>query len=329
MTLEQFRSDFTLPFQNFYRRHTPHVDPARLESWFHGRFREVQDRVREIPHARTFLEFCRASGRRTFLLSTIHRDHYAAQAAATGFDQLLERPYLEAWNKKEWIHRVLSENGLEASETMFIGDMEHDIETAHHAGVYACAVLTGYTHSDRLRASRPHVVVEHLGELQGMLERSGFEFPIPAAGPGSGDPLPVCTVGGLIFNDRDEVLMIRTHKWSNLWGIPGGKIKHGETSIEALERELREETALRVEDIRFVMVQDCIHSREFYRDAHFVLLNYTCRTRGTPAVRLNEEAQEYRWVPVADAFALPLNQPTRILLDAVAQALQQTEQTHG
>ena len=77
--------------------------------------------------------------------------------------------------------------------------------------------------------------------------------------------------------------MVRTHKWSNLWGIPGGKIKWGETSEEALRRELLEETDLAVTDIEFVLVQDCIHSREFYRDAHFLLLNYRLPLRrGTP-----------------------------------------------
>ena len=79
--------------------------------------------------------------------------------------------------------------------------------------------------------------------------------------------------------------MIRTHKWSNKWGIPGGKIKWGETSEAALRREIKEETGLKVTDIKFVLVQDCIHSKEFYRDAHFVLLNYTCRCRRQKSAR--------------------------------------------
>jgi len=68
----------------------------------------------------------------------------------------------------------------------------------------------------------------------------------------------------------------------------------GETSTDALRREIKEETDLEIADICFVMVQDCIHSREFYRDAHFILLNYTCRCRGEPHVILNDEAREFR-----------------------------------
>lgn len=130
---------------------------------------------------------------------------------------------------------------------------------------------------------------------------------------------PIATVGALIYNPEGKVLMLRTHKWSGLWGIPGGKPKFGESSEEALRREVKEETNLEIRDIRFVVVQDCIHSSEFYRDAHFVLLNYTCRTEGGEVI-LNDEAEEFRWVTIEEAFKLPLNNPTRVLLEAVGPA---------
>jgi ADP-ribose pyrophosphatase YjhB (NUDIX family) len=112
--------------------------------------------------------------------------------------------------------------------------------------------------------------------------------------------------------------MIRTHKWSDKWGIPGGKIKFGETSEAALRREILEETGLKISGIKFVLAQDCIHSKEFYRDAHFVLLNYTCRCAGkNPRVKLNDEGREFRWLKLAGAKKLKLNKPTKILINAV------------
>jgi ADP-ribose pyrophosphatase YjhB (NUDIX family) len=156
-----------------------------------------------------------------------------------------------------------------------------------------------------------------LGELREVLEQNNLHLKPQGKRFEASHP-PIVTVGGLIFNGAGQVLMVRTHKWSNLWGIPGGKIKWGESSVEALRREIREETSLAVTDVEFVLVQDCIHSKEFYRDAHFVLLNYTCRCAGEPAVKLNDEAREFRWVTEAQALELPLNQPTRKLLEAVA-----------
>jgi phosphoglycolate phosphatase len=317
MSLEEFRAEFRLPFTLFYERHTPHVSPAQLENWFHSRFRQVQDSVCELPHAREFLEFCRARKLRTFLLSTVRQDHFAAQAAATGFDRYLDKPYVNVRDKRKKIHEILAENGLAPEETLFVGDMEHDIETARHGGVHSCAVLTGYNTLDQLRAAEPELIVEHLGELRGRLEKYGLQLERPAE-EADEHRQPVVTVGGLIFDGAGRVLLVRTHKWSNLWGIPGGKIKYGEPSVEALRRELKEETNLDVHEIELVLVQDCIHSKEFYREAHFVLLNYTCRCGDAPDVRLNDEAREYCWVGVAQALQMRINQPTRKLLLAVA-----------
>jgi phosphoglycolate phosphatase-like HAD superfamily hydrolase/ADP-ribose pyrophosphatase YjhB (NUDIX family) len=318
MTLEQFRAEFCLPFTIFYDRHVPHIPLPQLESWFHSRYRQVQDSVGELPHARQFLEFCRARGLRAFLLSTVHHEHFAVQAAVTGFAEFLEKLYLNVLDKRQKIHEILSENSLAPEETLFIGDMQHDIETAKHGGIHSCAVLTGYNTLDQLRAAGPDLIVEHLGELRAVLEENDLHLK-PQGRPFEEAHPPIATVGGLIFDDAGRVLMVRTHKWSNLWGIPGGKIKYGEPSEEALRRELKEETNLEIGDIRFVLVQDCIHSKEFYRDAHFILLNYTCRCAGEPAIKLNDEAREYRWVTLDQALSLPLNQPTRKLLLAVAE----------
>ena len=318
MSLAQFRAEFSLPFKKFYDRHTPDVPVAQLEEWFHAEFRQSQGSVCELPHARGFLEFCRAKKFRTFLLSTVHGDHFKVQCGVTGFDAFLDRPYTDVWDKREKIHEILRENGLKPDETLFIGDMEHDIATAKHGGIHSCAVLTGYNTLEQLRAAQPDLIVEHLSELQGLLEKNDLHFP-PSPGKSETANPPLSTVGGLIFNRRGEVLMLRTHKWSNKWGIPGGKIKWGETSAAALRREILEETNLKVTDIKFVLVQDCIHSKEFYRDAHFVLLNYTCRATGRTDVKLNHEAQEFAWVTPAAAKKLKLNKPTKILLEAVAK----------
>jgi phosphoglycolate phosphatase-like HAD superfamily hydrolase/ADP-ribose pyrophosphatase YjhB (NUDIX family) len=328
MSLDEFRAEFSLPFTNFYDRHTPHVPMAQLEDWFHTSFRQAQDSVCALPYAHDFLEFCRAQKLQTFLLSTVHHDHFMAQCQVTGFDAYLDKPYTDVWDKREKIHEILAENHLRADETLFIGDMQHDIETAHHGGVHSCAVLTGYNTLEQLRAAQPDLIVEHLGELRRVLEQNDFHLK-PAVKNFEETHPPLATVGALIFNGAGEVLMIRTHKWSNLWGIPGGKIKWGEPSEAALRREIEEETGLDVTDIEFVLVQDCIHSKEFYRDAHFVLLNYTCRSKGKPRVKLNDESRESRWVTPAEACKMKLNMPTRTLINTVMERRERQKTKSG
>lgn len=316
ISLEKFRTEFVLPFKGFYDRYVPQVPMNQLEEWFHGRFNQVQHSVEELPHARDFLQYCRQHQIRTFLLSTIHPDHFTEQTKKNGFHEYLDHPYVGIWDKRTRIREIIAEHNLNPQETIFIGDMQHDIETAKHGGVWSCAVLTGFNRLGQLRASKPDVIVEHLGELKDLLERKALSLFSDANKPVEKN-MPISTVGAAIFNSKDEVLLVRTHKWSDMWGIPGGKIKWGETSEDALRRELKEETNLDVTDIRFVMAQDCIHSQEFYRDAHFILLNYTCRSLDGQEVILNEEAQEYRWLMLSEAKKWLVNKPTKVLLDNI------------
>lgn len=125
---------------------------------------------------------------------------------------------------------------------------------------------------------------------------------------------PIPTVGALILHD-DKVLLIRTHKWGGRWGIPGGKIHYGEALMDALTREVNEETGLEINNIRFALVQEAVNSSEFYKPAHFILVNYFASTKKDRVI-LNDEAEEFRWVAPAAALSLDLNSFTKVLIEA-------------
>ncbi len=305
LTREEFREHFTLPWIHFYKRFLPHVPRVELEKAFWERMTGEQQKIELLPHAREFLEFARAQHLPLFACTTVRADAFMEQAARLGVTSFFRRIYAGVEDKRHVIHNLLVENQLDPAETLFVGDMEHDLETARHGGIHACGVLTGYDREEKLAAAGPDYLLRDLRELRLILESQIATL----AGQ------PIATVGALIFNGDGDCLMLKTRKWSDKWGIPGGKIRRGETSEQALEREALEETGLRVRDLRFAMVQDCIESREFHRPAHFVLLNYTARAESTE-VRLNDEAQDWRWIPPSRALAeMDLNAPTRLLIE--------------
>lgn len=51
-------------------------------------------------------------------------------------------------------------------------------------------------------------------------------------------------VTGVIFNDKNEVMLFKHSYRSHSWSLPGGYIKSGEHPREALEREIKEESGL-------------------------------------------------------------------------------------
>ena len=129
---------------------------------------------------------------------------------------------------------------------------------------------------------------------------------------------PIPTVGGLVFNQEGQILLIRTEKWSDLLGTPGGKMEYGETMEESFIREFKEETNLDVFDVEFILIQDGYNLPEFYKPSHFLLMNFIAKTNDTE-VTLNDEAYEYHWVDLEKSLEMDLNQPTRLLIERVIE----------
>jgi len=78
---------------------------------------------------------------------------------------------------------------------------------------------------------------------------------------------------------------------AGLWDIIGGRINPGQTLLENLRREVKEETALEIAgEPRLIAAQDILR----IPGKHVVRLTYLGATDGTP--RLNEEHSEFRWV---------------------------------
>ena len=301
---EQFRRAFRLPYREFYAEFLPHIPLEELEAHFRPAFDAAVTPVTVLPHAREKLEWCATLGIRCFVLTSMDTLAFERQMDDFGFRKYFEATYSGVLDKRDIIHRILETHHLDPGETAFVGDMTHDVETARHGGISSIAVLTGYNHAEILATVRPDITVPDLGVLRTLLNRRRSVS------------RPIATVGALIHDGNGRILTVRTHKWGNRWGIPGGKIERGESSTAALQREILEETALTLTDVHFVLVQDSIDSPEFLRPEHFILLNYLARATTTHVI-LNDEAEEFRWLTPSQALALDLNQATRTLITEV------------
>ena len=62
-------------------------------------------------------------------------------------------------------------------------------------------------------------------------------------------------VVGIVLNESGEVLLLKhTYRGKYPWGLPGGWLKRGEQPMEALQREIKEETGMEVEVIKPLIV---------------------------------------------------------------------------
>lgn len=110
-------------------------------------------------------------------------------------------------------------------------------------------------------------------------------------------PKPQLAVSAAIFRDG-KVLVVRRARTPahGLFTLPGGRVELGETLVEAVAREVKEETALDIEVVGLAGYREMVQ-----RDAggaltgHYVILPFAARWR-SGEIALNDELDEARWV---------------------------------
>ncbi|MGA7730559.1 MAG: NUDIX domain-containing protein [Chloroflexia bacterium] len=84
-------------------------------------------------------------------------------------------------------------------------------------------------------------------------------------------PKYVVGVSGLVRDDEGRVLLLKhTYRGNKPWGLPGGGLRPGESLEECLQREVLEETGMRVEVV--AMLSGAAHY-----DRRLVDMIFSCR----------------------------------------------------
>jgi 8-oxo-dGTP pyrophosphatase MutT (NUDIX family) len=105
-------------------------------------------------------------------------------------------------------------------------------------------------------------------------------------------------VSAVIVDERGRVLL-QQRTDNGRWGLPGGAVEFGESVVEALRREVMEETGLTVEVGRLIGVYSHpdVHQIITYPDGnvlHFVSTCFECRPTGG-TLTLGDETCGLAW----------------------------------
>ena len=108
---------------------------------------------------------------------------------------------------------------------------------------------------------------------------------------------------GAIVRRGDELLLVRRghEPAAGEWSVPGGRVEPGELLMEAVVRELHEETGLRGVCGPLVGWVERISEHH-----HFVILDFEATVAGDLTPIAGSDASEARWWPVSEVASLPL-----------------------
>ena len=99
-------------------------------------------------------------------------------------------------------------------------------------------------------------------------------------------------VGALIYNDKNEVLLLRRNEDGRrkTWAMPGGKVDKGETFDEALSREVMEELGVEIESAKpFIAKPDIFEGRLFET------VCFKVKIKGEPVIKEKNKVDKLEW----------------------------------
>jgi ADP-ribose pyrophosphatase len=126
---------------------------------------------------------------------------------------------------------------------------------------------------------------------------------------------PRLAVGAVVFKD-DRVLLVRRGQppAKDLWAIPGGSVEIGETLQQAAEREVREETGIRIRAAKPIYTFDVIERDESEGIRfHYVIVDLLADYI-SGELSAGDDADDARWVSADEINSLAVNSTTLQLL---------------
>ena len=132
---------------------------------------------------------------------------------------------------------------------------------------------------------------------------------------------PLLGVGAAIVRN-EQILVVRRANppLQGQWSIPGGLVDTGETTKEAVVREIREETSLTIEPIELIEVfERILRDAESRVQYHFVVIDYLCRLLwGEP--RPSTDVSEIRWARLEELPMLGITPETTAVIQKALSA---------
>jgi len=169
MSLSHFQENFELPYSRFCSKYLKGIQLEELQNKFRELFNEIDSTPKPIPGVAPVLKNLQNQNIKMAVLSShpyVTRETQEFFPGENFFSHIFE----DIPNKQEVIHFVLQETGFSPTETLYIGDMVHDIETGKHAGVKTGAILTGYQSHSILSKANPDFILEDLSGISTLLD---------------------------------------------------------------------------------------------------------------------------------------------------------------
>jgi len=165
-----------------------------------------------------------------------------------------------------------------------------------------------------LGSSLCKVNITHCNEcpLKSMCKAYTYSSPTSYPTPKASKKIPIYDIAISIIEYENKVLITKrqnTNFLSGLWEFPGGKIEKHETAVQAIVREVKEETNLTISNPLFLGNVSHKYSHFGVNISLFIAFPKSIKSLNLP--------QEHQWIRMKDILNYPLPKANHKMLDII------------
>jgi 8-oxo-dGTP diphosphatase len=128
---------------------------------------------------------------------------------------------------------------------------------------------------------------------------------------------PILAAGGIVLGpekNTGKICLVRRHRYPGEIALPKGKLRTGETAIEAARREVSEETGFEVEILEYAGATHYL-VENVPKAVFYFVMKTDGKEGGTPKDK--EEIENVEWLTPRDALLALTHREDRDLISAV------------
>lgn len=166
---ETFRKEFELPYMNFYKRYIPGISKSEQDKLYSKAIHEVGEPTMYLSVLNT-LDILKKKKIKMAVLSSHPNSKLLKEAISYGIKDFFADINGSVHDKVEEIQRIMGKNNFEPDETLYVGDMVHDIDAAKKAGIKVAVLTWGYDSKEKLSPHKPDYIFNDIKEILSLIK---------------------------------------------------------------------------------------------------------------------------------------------------------------
>jgi phosphoglycolate phosphatase-like HAD superfamily hydrolase len=139
ITLDEYKKNNISPYMKFWNKYFPKLTTKKQNEMFSSAIQKAKQPTL-YPHVKDVLQKLHSNGHKIILLSSQPTEELISKCKENNIQQMFYEIIGDVHDKKEIISDILQKYHLDASNTLFVGDTNYEVEVGKHAKLITIAL---------------------------------------------------------------------------------------------------------------------------------------------------------------------------------------------